>query len=131
MAVPQNRTTRSRRNMRRSHDALVAANVISVDAMGGDRGPATVVAGLAVSAAKNPDIRFILHGPEPELTRLVSRRRQLAGRCEIRHCDGVVRMDDKPSQVMRNGQGTSMWSAIEAVRGARRRSACPAATPAR
>jgi large subunit ribosomal protein L32 len=26
MAVPQNRTTRSRRNMRRSHDALVAAN---------------------------------------------------------------------------------------------------------
>jgi large subunit ribosomal protein L32 len=26
MAVPQNRTTRSRRNMRRAHDALVAAN---------------------------------------------------------------------------------------------------------
>ena len=26
MAVPQNRVTRSRRNMRRSHDALVAAN---------------------------------------------------------------------------------------------------------
>jgi large subunit ribosomal protein L32 len=26
MAVPQARTTRSRRNMRRSHDALVAAN---------------------------------------------------------------------------------------------------------
>jgi large subunit ribosomal protein L32 len=26
MAVPQNRTTKSRRNMRRAHDALVAAN---------------------------------------------------------------------------------------------------------
>ena len=26
MAVPQNRVTRSKRNMRRSHDALVAAN---------------------------------------------------------------------------------------------------------
>ena len=26
MAVPQNRVTRSRRNMRRSHDALVAVN---------------------------------------------------------------------------------------------------------
>ncbi len=91
------------------------ANIISVDAMGGDRGPATVVAGLAVSAAKNPDIRFILHGPEPELTRLVSRRRQLAGRCEIRHCDGVVTMQEKPSHVMRHGKGTSMWSAIEAV----------------
>ena len=26
MAVPQNKVTKSRRNMRRSHDALVAAN---------------------------------------------------------------------------------------------------------
>jgi len=26
MAVPQNRVTKSRRNMRRAHDALVAAN---------------------------------------------------------------------------------------------------------
>jgi len=26
MAVPQNKVTRSRRNMRRSHDALIAAN---------------------------------------------------------------------------------------------------------
>ncbi|MEE3317610.1 MAG: phosphate acyltransferase, partial [Pseudomonadota bacterium] len=30
--------------------------VLSVDAMGGDRGPAAVVAGISRSAAKNPDI---------------------------------------------------------------------------
>jgi glycerol-3-phosphate acyltransferase PlsX len=89
--------------------------VISVDAMGGDRGPATVVDGLALSADKNPDIRFILHGPEPELRRLVERRRGLAERCDIRHADGVVTMDEKPSHVMRHGKGTSMWSTIEAV----------------
>ena len=47
--------------------------VISVDAMGGDRGPAAVVAGLSSSAKKNPDIRFILHGPEQELKRLVGK----------------------------------------------------------
>jgi len=90
--------------------------VISVDAMGGDRGPAAVVAGLVASAQKNPDIRFILHGPEAELSRLVGRQRSLAGRCEIRHAGSVVSMDDKPSQVMRHGEGTSMWSAIESVR---------------
>ncbi|MCU0907987.1 MAG: phosphate acyltransferase, partial [Rhodobacteraceae bacterium] len=89
--------------------------VISVDAMGGDRGPATVVDGLALSASKNPDIRFILHGPEPDLRKLVERRRDLADRCEIRHADGVVTMDEKPSHVMRHGRGTSMWSTIEAV----------------
>jgi glycerol-3-phosphate acyltransferase PlsX len=90
--------------------------VISVDAMGGDRGPAAVVAGLAKSASKNPDIGFILHGDEAELTRLVARRRGLAAVCEIRHAPRAVTMQDRPSQVMRHGEGTSMWSCIEAVK---------------
>ncbi len=91
------------------------STVISVDAMGGDRGPAAVVAGLARSARKNPDIRFLLHGPGDELQRLIDKRR-LTELCEVRHAEDVVRMEDKPSQVMRQGKGTSMWSAIEAVR---------------
>ena len=90
--------------------------VISVDAMGGDRGPAAVVAGMAESAAVNPEIRFIVHGDEAQLRRLVARRKSLAGRCDIRHAEGVVTMDDKPSQIVRKGDGTSMWSAIESVR---------------
>ena len=90
--------------------------VISVDAMGGDQGPAAVVAGLDSSASKNPDIRFLLHGPKDELARLVAKRRYLDGRVEIRDATGVVKMTDKPSQVMRHGQDTSMWSALESVR---------------
>ena len=90
--------------------------IISVDAMGGDRGPATVVAGISRSAKKNPDIGFILHGPKDELEKLVSRRKLLAGRVEIRDAADVVTMDDKPSQVMRSGKNTSMWSAVDSVR---------------
>ncbi|MCP3970659.1 MAG: phosphate acyltransferase PlsX [Rhodobacteraceae bacterium] len=90
--------------------------VISVDAMGGDRGPAAVIAGCARFAQKTPEVGFILHGPETMLKPLVARRRALHGRCEIRHTEDVVTMDAKPSHVMRNGKGTSMWSAIEAVR---------------
>lgn len=89
--------------------------IISVDAMGGDLGPAAVVAGIDKSAHKNPDIGFILHGPEAELRPLLEKRR-LMDRCVIRDVHEVVHMDDKPAQVMRTGQGTSMWSAIEAVR---------------
>ncbi len=100
-------------------EAKAARIIISVDAMGGDQGPATVVAGCAVSAAKNPDISFLLHGPGAVLAPLVARRKSLAGRCEIVEAQGVVTMDDKPSQVVRNGKGTSMWSAIEAVRDGR------------
>ena len=89
---------------------------ISVDAMGGDRGPAAVVAGIDESAQKNPDIRFIVHGPRAELEALIARRPGLAGRCDIRDAAGVVTMDDKPSQVLRKGEGTSMWSTLESVR---------------
>lgn len=90
--------------------------IISVDAMGGDRGPAAVVAGISRSAKKNDEIGFLLHGPKDTLEKLVAKRKNLAGRCEIRHAADVVTMDDKPSQVMRHGKGTSMWSAIDAVR---------------
>ncbi|WP_135505648.1 phosphate acyltransferase PlsX [Roseovarius aestuariivivens] len=90
--------------------------LISVDAMGGDLGPATVVAGISYSAKKNPDIGFILHGDKATLEPLVARRKTLSGRCEIRHADDIVSMEDKPSQVVRQGKTTSMWSAIESVR---------------
>ncbi|MEZ5911920.1 MAG: phosphate acyltransferase PlsX [Paracoccaceae bacterium] len=90
--------------------------VISVDAMGGDRGPAAVVAGLALSADKNPDIGFILHGDEAVLKPLLAKRPSLAGRVTLRHAPRAVGMTDKPSQVMRSGQGTSMWSAVDSVR---------------
>ncbi|WP_298261649.1 phosphate acyltransferase PlsX [uncultured Litoreibacter sp.] len=89
--------------------------VISIDAMGGDLGPAAVVAGMAKSAAINPELRFIVHGDKAELDKHIAKRR-IADRCEVRHTDDVVTMHEKPSHVMRHGKGTSMWSAIEAVR---------------
>lgn len=90
--------------------------MISVDAMGGDQGPAAVVAGLALSAAALPGMSFILHGDSAQLTGLVSRHDGLSARVTIRHAERVVTMQDKPSQVMRHGEGTSMWSAIDSVR---------------
>ncbi len=90
--------------------------IISVDAMGGDQGPATVVAGIYASALKNPAIGFILHGPKAELERLVAKRKGLAERCEIRHAPETVTMQDKPGHVVRHGRESSMWSALESVR---------------
>lgn len=99
-----------------SQESPTAETVLSIDAMGGDLGPSAVVSGLARSARKDPNLRFIVHGPEAELAQLIAKRRELSGRCEIRHADGVVTMDEKPSHVMRHGKGTSMWSTIEAVK---------------
>ncbi|MFB2595518.1 phosphate acyltransferase PlsX [Paracoccus sp. p4-l81] len=89
--------------------------VISVDAMGGDRGPQAVIGGIRLSAEKNPAIRFIVHGPKAEIGPMIERA-GLSARCEIRDAAEVVTMTDKPSQVLRSGQKTSMWSAIDSVK---------------
>lgn len=89
--------------------------VLSVDAMGGDKGPAIVVAGLQRFLAEEPAARVILHGPEDELKPLVSRR-GIGARVTIRNAPDTVAMKDKPSHVLRHGKDTSMWSAIDAVR---------------
>ncbi|NOX72693.1 MAG: phosphate acyltransferase PlsX, partial [Alphaproteobacteria bacterium] len=90
--------------------------IISIDAMSGEKGPAAIVAGILKTAGKYPDVKFIVHGDKPRLTRLIAKRKKLAGVCDIRHWDRVVGMDDKPSHVMRKGKGTSMWGTIDAVR---------------
>ncbi|MCB6177032.1 phosphate acyltransferase PlsX [Rhodobacter sp. Har01] len=90
--------------------------VISVDAMGGDKGPAAVVAGLVDSVARNPGLDVLLFGDEALVAPLLAREASLAGRVTLRHTDRAVAMTDKPSQVMRHGQDTSMWGAIDAVR---------------
>jgi glycerol-3-phosphate acyltransferase PlsX len=84
--------------------------------MGGDRGPAAVVAGLFQSLGEYPRLYVILHGDEAALRPLLSRQAELSARITLRHAERVVTMEDKPAQVMRHGQGTSMWSAIDAVR---------------
>ncbi len=97
--------------------------VISVDAMGGDRGAVAVVSGMAEALAACPDLHFLVHGREAELGPLLARKPELSGRTTVCHAEGVVTMEDKPSQVMRHGQDTSMWSAINAVKDGRAQAA--------
>ncbi|MBW7921687.1 MAG: phosphate acyltransferase PlsX [Rubellimicrobium sp.] len=89
--------------------------VLSVDAMGGDRGPSAVVEGIGRFLGARPAARVLLHGPEAELGPLLAGL-PWAGQVTIRHASGVVSMQDKPGQVMRRGRDTSMWSAVESVR---------------
>ena len=99
-------------NKPNSDDAVA---VVSVDAMGGDKGPNAVIDGLARAARTHPNLKFVVHGDEALLAKRIAKR-NLKKKCEVRHCDGVVTMAMKPSSVLRHGKGTSMWSAIETVR---------------
>jgi len=88
---------------------------LSIDAMGGDSGPPTLVAGIAIARKRHPNARFILNGNESVLKPLVEKHRILSSNVEIRHAPDVVSMAEKPSQAIRRGRNSSMWHAVEAV----------------
>lgn len=90
--------------------------VISVDGMGGDHAPGIVVAGAELFAQKRSGARLLIHGDEALLGPILERTEHAKKISQIVHCPGVVAMDAKPAQALRRGKGTSMWSAIEAVK---------------
>ncbi len=96
-------------------DTKPGSVVLSVDAMGGDKGPAMVVAGIMRFLADQPYAHVLLHGQSELLEPLISKRK-LGVQVTIIDAPDVVAMKDKPSHVMRHGKATSMWSAIDAVR---------------
>ncbi|MDR3506511.1 MAG: phosphate acyltransferase PlsX [Caulobacteraceae bacterium] len=92
--------------------------VISIDAMGGDRGPPVVVPGIALGAEqwRARNVRFLLHGDKARIEAEFAQHPAARDLCEIRHTDQVISGDEKPAQAMRRGKGSSLWNAVEAVR---------------
>ena len=90
---------------------------ISVDAMGGDNAPRAVIHGAWLALKERKNTRFIFHGRQDQITPLLDEFADLKSAATVRHCEGVIAMDEKPSQALRKGRGTSsMWMAIQAVK---------------
>lgn len=90
---------------------------ISVDAMGGDFGPEITIAGAAIAQKRFPEIRFIFYGVADAVNPVLKRYPELASCSTFIPSETYTRMDEKPSQALRNGRGkSSMWKAIEAVK---------------
>lgn len=104
---PRNRTRRT---------AMTNATLtIAIDAMGGDAGPAATLPGAARALAAAPDLAFLLVGDELRIARYLARLPALAGASTVLHTDKAISPGDKPSAALRNGEGTSMRLALEAV----------------
>lgn len=88
---------------------------IALDGMGGDHGPAVVLGGAAISLERHPNLSFIVTGKQAEIEAELARHSQLARRTRVVATDIVIAMEDKPSQALRRGKGSSMWLALEAV----------------
>jgi phosphate acyltransferase len=93
--------------------------LVAVDAMGGDRAPAEVVAGALLSASAG--ISVLLVGQEPVVAPLLDGidPQVLAGGVEFLHAGEVVSMDDDPAKSVRRKKDSSLVRCAEAVRDGR------------
>jgi glycerol-3-phosphate acyltransferase PlsX len=90
---------------------------MALDAMGGDHGPAVVVAGAELALARHPGSEFLFFGDAGLMSPLLESRPALKAVSRLVHTDIAVRMEDKPSQALRYGRWkSSMWLTIDAVK---------------
>lgn len=90
---------------------------ISLDAMGGDHGPETVISGADIALLRRPNLKFEIYGDEATVMPVLDRFPKVKAVSNFYHCEVSIAMDDKPSKALRSGRGKSgMWRAIEALK---------------
>ena len=97
-------------------DSMASSMTLALDAMGGDHGPEVVIPGAALSLSRHPDTSFILVGDETRIKACLGTHPALQKCARIVHTDLAIGMQDKPSQALRRGKGSSMWLTLEAVK---------------
>ncbi|MFU8831524.1 MAG: phosphate acyltransferase PlsX [Wenzhouxiangella sp.] len=86
---------------------------IAVDAMGGDGGIATVVAGVELALDADPSLNIILVAPRSELEAIATVTDKHRARLETVVAETVLSPGANTAQAVRRGKGSSMWMALE------------------
>jgi glycerol-3-phosphate acyltransferase PlsX len=89
---------------------------IAIDAMGGDEGPAVMVAAAERARHSFPGLTFLLMGDEAVLAAECAKHPGLVGAAEIVHAADVISGETKPSQAIRRAKTSSMGLAVAAVK---------------
>jgi glycerol-3-phosphate acyltransferase PlsX len=89
---------------------------IAIDAMGGDIGPAVIVAGMARARRKDRSLTFELYGDEQKIAPELAKHQPLASVVTVHHTTDAIDASEKPSQAIRRAKTTSMGLAINAVK---------------
>ncbi|WP_265571616.1 phosphate acyltransferase PlsX [Sphingomicrobium nitratireducens] len=95
---------------------MVASPRIAIDAMGGDVGPATMVAGAAIARRRDSSLVFDLYGDESLIGPELAAHPGLASACTLHHTADAIEASEKPSRAIRRAKTTSMGMAINAVK---------------
>ena len=74
-----------------------------------------ILAGLNQSLLRNLNYKFQLYGCEKEIKKHIDKYKRLIAASEIIHCDTFISMDDKPSDILKSNNNSSMQLAIKSV----------------
>ena len=88
---------------------------ISVDTLGGDNGESVIVEGLELVRRQYTHVSYLLHGNSKKLDQLLTNYPELKRLSTIVHSSQAVLMTQKPTDALRNGKDTSMFSCIDSV----------------
>ena len=94
---------------------MIERVVISIDAMGGDEGPITVIRGIHRVMARNARLHVLLHGDEDELNAILAKFPLVRARSTLCPTETIIGMEDTPAYALKHGRSSSMWAAIKAV----------------
>ncbi|MEX0715663.1 MAG: phosphate acyltransferase PlsX [Planctomycetaceae bacterium] len=81
---------------------------IALDAMGGDFAPAPNITGAVEALRTQPELEVVLVGDRPRLERLVEETGYTGERLSFADAEGVVGMDEKPTEALRKKPNCSI-----------------------
>ncbi len=89
---------------------------IAIDAMGGDTGPAAMLAGASRARRSDRSLQFLFFGDENLIRAELNKHRNLESGVTVAHTAESIAPSEKPSQAIRRAKTTSMGMAINAVK---------------
>ena len=88
---------------------------LSIDTLGSETKINDILKGLNQSLLRNINYKFQLYGNEKLIKRSIDKYKRLISSSEIIDCDSYISMNDKPSEILKNKQSSSMYLAIKSV----------------
>ena len=76
-----------------------------------------ILKGLNISVLRNIDLRFLLFGNKKILSKKLNKYKSMINSVDIIDCDTFISMDDKPSDIIKAKEPSSMLKAIKSVNG--------------
>ena len=89
---------------------------LAIDAMGGDCGPATIVAGAVRASRRDPSLELVIYGDEKLVAAELQHHGSVRSSLTIVDSPEAIEAGEKPSQAIRRARTTSMGMAINAVK---------------